>query len=324
MTIFYGLTAQIPSLAGMSPLEIARTLRGIGGDGVFLKEMQLEWVEALQSAGLRVYASHGIFVDNADFWQRLPDSRPITADGEPAPQQDWYRPLRPTHSEIREMRLNQLETLAADLPLDGIWLDFIRWPARWEKPDLYLYDSSFDEDTLAQFAEERGIDLPTCDPQEAAGWILDGVLDEWIGWRCDVIERFVAEAVERIRRRRPAAQVGLFTIPWIDDNLRRIVGQDLSQLGAHVDVLSPMVYHRLCGQSLAWIERVSHHAAAQTATHIWPVIEAIDSPEIYTAAEFGAALHLARAAGSGETIIFKLDGILSDLDKQTIMNTRKG
>jgi hypothetical protein len=320
MNIFYGLTAQIPSLAGMSPLEIAQRLREIGGDGVFLKELQPDWVEALQSAGLRVYASHGIFVDNADFWQRFPDSRPITASGEPAPQQDWYRPLRPTHGEIRELRLNQLETLVTALPLDGIWLDFIRWPARWEKADLRLYDSSFDEDTLARFVEERGIDLPTRDPQEAAAWILDRVLDEWIDWRCQLIERFVVEAVERIRRHRPATQVGLFTIPWIDDNLRRIVGQDLSRLGAHVDVLSPMVYHRLCARSTGWIGEVSGWVMAQTNAAVWPVIETLPPPDSYPAAEFAEVLGQARQGGSGDLILFKLDGLLADRAKQTLLH----
>jgi uncharacterized lipoprotein YddW (UPF0748 family) len=320
VNIFYGLTAQIPPLAGMSPLEIAQRLRGIGGDGVFLKELQPDWVEALQSAGLRVYASHGIFVDNADLWQRFPDSRPITADGEPAPQQDWYRPVRPTHGEIREMRLGQLETLAADLPLDGIWLDFIRWPARWEKPDLRLYDSSFDEDTLAQFAEDRGIDLPIRDPEEAAAWIPDRVLDEWIDWRCQVIERFVVEAVERIRHHRPTVQFGLFTIPWMNDDLRRIAGQDLGQLGKHVDVLSPMVYHRLCGKSTGWIGEVSGWVMAQTNAAVWPVIETLPPPDSYPAAEFTEVLQQARQQGRGNLILFKLDGLLADAAKQILLH----
>jgi uncharacterized lipoprotein YddW (UPF0748 family) len=331
----YGLTAQITQFAGLSPRAIGETLRQIGGDGVFLKELRADWVEALQSAGLRVYASQGIFVDTADLWQRFPDSRPITADGEPAPQEDWYRPLRPTHREIRALRLEQLETLAANLPLDGIWLDFIRWPARWEKADLRLYDSSFDDDTLAQFAEESQIDLPAGSPAARAQWILSQALPQWIAWRCTVIERFVIDAAEAVRRHRPDAVIGLFTIPWTGNasadqtNMaaanHRIVAQDLTRLGHHVDVISPMVYHRLCGRPVEWIETVARHAAAQTTASLWPVIEAIDPPEAYTAAEFGAALHRAQIAGSGDTIIFKLDGILSDPDKQTIISTiRKG
>ncbi|MBX3000219.1 MAG: hypothetical protein KF893_16975 [Caldilineaceae bacterium] len=320
MIIFYGLTAQIPQLAGMSPLEIGQKLREIGGDGVFLKELRADWVDALQSAGLHVYASQTIFVDNADLWQRFPDSLPITADGPPSPQEEWYRPLRPTHGKIRELRLAQLTQLTADLPLDGVWLDFIRWPARWEKSELRLYDSSFDAETLAQFSAERDIDLPNRDPREAARRLLHHHREEWLDWRCGVIESFVAEAVRRIRYHRPAAQIGLFTIPWIGDDLRRVVGQDLGQLGRHVNALSPMVYHRLCGQSIGWVGQVSGWAKAHTDAAIWPVIETLPPPDSYPAAEFAEVLRRARQGGSGDLILFKLDGLLADTAKQSLLH----
>lgn len=317
VVIFYGLTAQIPQFAGLSPRAIGEALRQIGSDGVFLKELRPDWVDALHSAGLRVYASHGIFVDTADLWQRFPDSRPVTADGEFAPQEDWYRPLRPTHAAIRDLRLAQLEALAADLPLDGIWLDFIRWPARWEKADLRLYDSSFDAETLAQFAEEGGIDLPIGDAKAAARRLLDHHRDEWLDWRCGVIENFVAEAAQRVRYHRPAAQIGLFTIPWTGDDLRRVVGQDLRRLGRQADILSPMVYHRLCGQSTGWIGEVCAWTRAQVDAEIWPVLETLPPPNSYPAAEFADAR---REAGSSDFILFKLDGLLADKAKQALLH----
>jgi hypothetical protein len=326
MNIAYGLTDKIPDFAGLSPEAIGRRLRRMGCDGVFLKVLTPEWVAGLQEAGLLVYASQGIFIDNDDLWQRFSGSRPIKADGDLAPVEEWYRPLRPTDRRVWDLRLQALDQLAQKLPLDGIWLDFIRWPARWEKPDLHLYDSSFDPETLAQFQEETGINLPTVEPAGAAAWILDRALDAWVDWRCKVIERFVAEAAALVRAHRPQATIGIFTIPWtgnvetdntgIADANHRIVGQDLKRLSRHADVISPMVYHRLCGHSPAWVGAVSQWSVAQSGATVWPVIEAIDPPEQYPADEYAQALTVATEAGSGSVIVFKLEGLLADEKKQ--------
>ena len=44
--------------------------------------------------------------------------------------------------------------------LDGVWLDFIRWPCHWEVPEPALPRTSFDAATVARFARDAGIDLP--------------------------------------------------------------------------------------------------------------------------------------------------------------------
>jgi uncharacterized lipoprotein YddW (UPF0748 family) len=326
MNIAYGLTDKIPDFAGLSPEEIGRRLRQMGCDGVFLKVLTREWVAGLQGTGLQVYASQGIFIDNDDLWQRFPGSRPIKADGDLAPVEEWYRPLRPTDRRVWDLRLQALDQLAQELPLDGVWLDFIRWPARWEKPELHLYDSSFDQETLAQFQEETGLSLPTVEPADAAAWILEWTLEAWIDWRCKVIERFVAEAAVLVHAHRPQARIGIFTIPWtgsvetdntgIVDANHRIVGQDLKRLSRHADVISPMVYHRLCGHSPEWVGAVTQWSVAQSGVTVWPVIEAIDPPEQYPADEYAQALTAATEAGSGSVIIFKLEGLLMDPAKQ--------
>jgi hypothetical protein len=336
MPILYGLTDQIAPWQGRSAAEVANAVKGLGVDGVFLKHLDPTWIDALQHAGVRVFLSHGIFVDHEseDLWQRWPNSRPITARGTPAPQEDWYRPLRPTHNDVRSHRLAQLTQLVTDHPVDGVWLDFIRWPARWEKPELTLYDSSFDEDSLAQFGKETHIDVPVAgSPAIRARWIFQHVLPQWIDWRCTVIERFVADAVDIVRRHRPNAKIGLFTIPWIgvaaeDGTIiheanHRIVAQNLARLGRHVDVISPMVYHRLCWRSVTWVEQVVRYAVSESRAAVWPVIEAIDPPPRYSAAEFATVFHTAQRAGSGEVIIFKLDGVLSDPKKQTVISTMR-
>ena len=215
----------------------------------------------------------------------------------------------------------------AELPLDGVWLDFIRWPARWESGEPKLYQSSFDPMTLAQFQAETGIALPVDRVpmrQPAAEWILANAADVWVAWRCAQIASFVDEARTVLKQHRPNALLGLFTVPWTGlplDNLPvdqahiRIVGQDPALLGLHVDVLSPMVYHRLCGRGIDWPAQVTATLRSQVDCEVWPVIEALAEDTAFTAEEFGRVAQSASAAGTGGLIVFNLAGLLADPNK---------
>lgn len=342
MRVVYGVDEGLPSWEALDAREIGARLRDMGCDGVFLKRLERPWVDALHDAGLRVFASFGVFIDNSSLdpvplWERWPESRPVTAAGTPAPQQEWYRPLLPSHPRVRAHRLVQLEALASALPLDGIWLDFIRWPGRWENPRPDIYHSSFDPITLRQFQADTGIVLPesvqAAGTVAAAEWIQAEVAEAWFAWRCQQIASFVATARAVLRRRLPHARLGLFTVPWVgtqpgalsvDQAHIRIWGQDPARLSQYADVLSPMVYHRLCGQSVAWVEDVTRQVVRAVEgsstekdgnTAVWPVVEAIEPPEQYTAAEFETVCQRALAPSAQGVIVFKAAGLLQDAAK---------
>ena len=316
--IGYGLTAELIDQCGPDPATAATRVRNSGLDGVFLKVLDPVMVAACKDAGLAVYASQGIFVADDDLWARFPGSRPLTASGEPAPVEEWYHPALPTDPDFRALRLAQVEATLAHVPLDGLWLDFIRWPARWEKRTPHLYHSSFDPVTLARFTADTGVTLPDTAPG-VAGWILDHAADVWWAWRCRQIAAFVADVAALRDRIRPDAQLGVFTIPWTGTDLDalpvpqaniRIVGQDPVRLQEHADVLSPMVYHRLCGRAADWPAAVSAHLAGQVDRAVWPVIELLADDDGYAPAEFVAVLAACRRAGGGPVIVFNLAGWL--------------
>ncbi len=315
--IVYGQPEHVPALSELSPEQVGGHLRAAGCDSIFLHDPDHSWVTGLHSAGLRVYASLGIFAGRG-LWERFPQSRPITADGTPAPREDWYEPAIPTLPELRAQRLRELETLAQSAPLDGVWLDFIRWPARWERPQPRLYHSSFDPVTLRQFQADSGVRLPAdaTTPAEAAQWILTHAADAWFAWRCQQIASFVADARARLKRHRPDALLGMFTVPWTDDDfdqaILRIVGQDPARLAPYVDVFSPMVYHRMCGRDPSWIGHVTQWTATRTERTVWPIIEAVEPAPAYPASEFAAACRTAASASGSGVIVFKLEGLLSD------------
>lgn len=317
--IGYGLTSELIALFGPEPATVAAHICRLGIDGVFLKALDAATVVALRDAGLAVYTSQAVFLADAALWKRYPHSRPLTAAGEPAPVEEWYHPALPTDAAFRAMRLAQVEALLAQWPLDGLWLDFIRWPARWEKPTPYLYHSSFDARTLAQFAAETGTPLPGADADVAA-WILAHAADAWAAWRCVQIAAFVAEVAVLRDRLRPAAKLGLFTIPWVGmalDDLPvpdahiRIVGQDPALLSRHADVLSPMVYHRLCRRRAAWPATVTAALAARVDVPVWPVIERLADDDTFAPEEFRTVLDDCARAGAGPVIVFNLAGLLA-------------
>ena len=158
--IAYGLTATLAQYTHRSPLEIGQMLRDAGHDGIFLKNLSPDWANALQQSGLKVYASQPVFLANRELWVQFPDSRPLTAAGTPAPVEGWYYPALPTSTSLRQMRLEQFTNLVTTMPLDGVWLDFIRWPARWERPLPQFYHCSFDPHTLQQFQQDTATAIP--------------------------------------------------------------------------------------------------------------------------------------------------------------------
>ncbi len=317
LRITYGFRSDLLAFAGLSPEEAGERLRALGCDGVFMHEPGRAWVDGLHAAGLRVYAELSVF-SGQGVWERFPGSRPITDDGTPAPREEWYEPAIPTLPELRAHRLRELETLIQSAPLDGLWLDFIRWPARWERPQPRLYHSSFDPVTLAQFQADTGVRLPAeaTGPAEAARWILSHTAESWFAWRYQQIVSFVAEARARLRQHLPQAILGVFTVPWTDADFDgafiRIIGQDPALLAPYVDIFSPMVYHRMCGRDPGWTGVVTRWVQERSHRAVWPIVEAVASAEDYPAAEFAAACRAAQDASGEGVLVFTLEGLLQD------------
>ena len=232
--------------------------------------------------------------------------------------------------------------MVTSLPLNGVWLDFIRWPARWERPSPQLYHSSFDPGTLRQFQQDThtSIPVPLQETEQTAQWILNHAAHEWFAWRCLQVSSFVAETRDILSRINPSALLGIFTVPWIPQHtqsdvknaqvqreavgLTTIVGQDVDLLSQITDIVSPMVYHRLTDHQPAWVKGVVdwHTQAANCA--VWPVIEALAEPEhFYPAAEFEQACQMATQSGRSYDhrplteglILFNLAGLLADAIK---------
>jgi len=312
----FGFSPDLPPFAGKGAVEQVAWLRSVGCTAIFGGYEDPDFVAAAHAVGMPLYAEFGCFVGR-QWWEQMPESRPITADGTPLEPEGWYCGVNPAIPDVRRERLAALEKLLGEHELDGVWLDFIRWPCHWEVPEPTLPSTSFDPFTLAAFCRDTGINIPVADPAAAARLLLSTYEAEWTAWRCAQITSWVADARAVLSRVRPHALLGLFGVPWrLTDRggaILSIIGQDYRALGEHVDVFSPMVYHRMCGYPVAWIGYVAAEVRALSGKPVWPIIQSVDEPSALSAAEYGQALDIVlRHPAADGVLVFTLKGALDE------------
>jgi hypothetical protein len=310
---FRGLYGYAPDLSFVDvrdPERRADALAALGANVIFGGYDDPALAAALRARGVRVMAEFACFAGRA-WWERYPQSRPLLADGTLLGHDDRYWGVTPTHAGVQTALLERLRELVQRQSLDGVWLDFIRWPCRWEAPVPPLPETSFDAATVAAFCRDLGLPSMGAGPA-AAQRILADYDQAWRGWRCAQVASFAAEAAAIVRAAQSGCLVGAFTVPWRKDDwggaLQRIVGQDLAALARHLDVFSPMVYHRMCGQQPPWIAAVCEDLRAATARPVWPIIQSVDEPLGMTPEEYRSALETALVAGEG-ALIYNLRGL---------------
>lgn len=310
----YGFSPELPPFVGKSPAEQVAILREWGNTAVCGGYKDPALVEAAHAAGMPVYAEFGCFVGKT-WWERVPESRPITAEGRELTAEDWYYGVNPSVPAVREARLEALESLLTAHAIDGVWLDFIRWPCHWESPMPELPRTSFDAGTVARFGKDTGIEVAPGTAEEMAGAILSAHQEAWVAWRCEQITSWVAAARAVVQRVRPGALLGLFGVPWrlsdYDGAIRSVIGQDYRALGAYVDVFSPMVYHRMCGHGPAWVGAVTAHVHELSGKPVWPIVQSVDQPDALSPEEYAAVLDVAlNHPASDGVLVFTLQGAL--------------
>ena len=310
----YGFSPELEPFAGQTPVEQVALLCSWGNTAVFGGYQDPAFVDAAHEAGLPVYAEFGCFVGER-WWTEVPAARPITEDGRRLANDVWYYGVNPSTPKVRQAQLQALETLLADHAIDGVWLDFIRWPCHWEVRDPYLPRTSFDPGTLARFSQGTGIEVPADDAPAAARELLGRYEAEWTAWRCQQITDWVAQARAVVDRVRHGALLGLFGVPWRltdrDGAILKIIGQDYRALGQYVDVFSPMVYHKMCGYAPDWIAEVVEEIHVLSGKPVWPIVQSVDQPVPLSAEEYGQALDAAlKSPVSAGILVFHLQGAL--------------
>jgi hypothetical protein len=73
-----------------------------------------------------------------------------------------------------------------------------------------------------------------------------------------------------------------------------------------------MVYHRMCGQTPAWIAEVTEEVHALSGKPVWPIIQAVGEPATLPAEEYGRALDAALHSTASEGVmVFTLEAAIA-------------
>ena len=301
-----------------------------GVNAVFVppEDESIKW---FKERGFQVYVSVNAF-GGKGAWKTYPDSRPIKADGSLLGSEPGYKGhggVCPTHPEWRKERLKYVERLVRELGgrggIDGVWLDFVRYPGLWEVPEPEIPDTCYCTRCLAKFQQDTGIKIPSgLDTKGLAAWIKARALYKWMEWKKEQIASFVSETRDVMKKNqgKKSLKLGLFLVPWTKgergDAVSYLLAQDPFQLAALADVLSPMVYHRMCGRSPAWVGYMCKYYSETAKSLLWPIVEAVEAQSAERMAhsgiskgrgELGEVLRFAGQGGADGVLVYSYKGM---------------
>jgi len=308
----YGAPADV---SDDSPFLKGAVAESFGVNAVFVSPKQ-DVVRWYKEQGFKVFISVNAF-GGKGAWEKYPDSRPVKANGKKLGEDKGDKGQEgtcPTHLKWREDRLRHIkhlvDALGKDQGIDGIWLDYIRYPGFWEtaKPDVP--DTCYCSGCLNKFQADMKIRIPPGRTAgEAALWIKKNCPYEWMEWKKEQINSFVKEVKGILEKHPKKITLGLFTVPWRkgekDNAISCKLGQDAFMLSEIADVISPMLYHKMCGHSVNWVGMMTQYYTETAGCSVWPIIQSHDlNPE-----EFGKAAANCAKGGADGILVFSYGGI---------------
>jgi uncharacterized lipoprotein YddW (UPF0748 family) len=288
-------------------LEKAKDLTAF--DAVFTGHHNLttDAIKFLHQNKTKVYVEIGLFAGKK-WWEKYPNSRPITKQGQKIKQYNWYAGVCPNHPEVKKDNLNIIKKLINNYDIDGLWLDFIRYPCHWED----VRDSDIDEycycdNCIKNYQKEVGKDLKE---------------KQWYEWKNNQITNYVGEIKELVKKNKNIT-LGLFAVPWrkrdYDQAINSIICQDFKALADHIDVFSPMTYHKMVGNNPQWIFQIIKYMKQQTKKPILPLVQTEDKPSKLSAEEFKQSINQAVKDPSDGVIIFFWEDLIKSKDKTNLV-----
>ncbi|MFD7262359.1 N-acetylmuramic acid 6-phosphate etherase [Streptomyces sp. NPDC059874] len=252
-----------------------------------------ELARACRAAGLSLLGSVACFSDHArPAAERRPDLYPVSGDGRPWQRMEWYTGLVPTDDAYVTRLIDRFARLAVSPLLDGLVLDFLRWPLHWElelRPGVVPRSSSYDPHTLDDFTRRTGTALPPGSPSAVAAYLHAHHEEAWHGYRCEVITDVTRRLTDAIRAARPGLWTGLFLVPAEDaGQRRRLVGQCVTELAPMVDAVLPMSYHAILHREPGFVGLVARSVRAESGpTTVVPMVQTTNSPVLARGADWG-------------------------------------
>ncbi len=287
----------------------------------------LEFRQLAKDNDINVFVIFPIFYD-PEALEMNPGLYSITNEGEKAIE-EWVRFVCPTRKEYRAKKIEEISKIITELNPDGLSLDFIRYFVYWEKiyPERTL-DSipncCFCSYCLKKFQEDTEVILPEgiMDTHIMAKFILKNYATKWTKWKCDVVYSLIQEITEEVRKIKPKILINVHVVPWRKDDfggaIKKIAGQDLTEIAKIVDFISPMCYSHMLRRKPSWIHDVVKDMYEQTKDKIVPSIQV---EKCYLKAEiskkeFGLMITEAIKTPSDGVIFWSWEKIQKNIEKK--------
>src|SRR3989344_6688243 len=291
-----------------------------------LDESAIKDIRENVSENIKIYVELGVFAGK-DLWDKSPDSVPVEASGK-EPARGWCYGVCPSHEGVRNECLQNVKELL-EKDINGIWLDFIRYPSKWEEPEPYILDSCYCDRCLKKFSDYLGEPVIGNTLEDKVLLIDGSYYIEWIEFKTEMITSMVKDVRKLINERNNAVgesgdkqgktvKLGFFAIPWQDKEhsagIKRIVAQDFGALSSLVDIFSPMLYHKMGGKDVSWIKELVNYFWEVGKPQL-PLIQTEPRESEISTEEFKQALEYASASPSTVVCVFFLEDLMKQPEK---------
>ncbi len=178
---------------------------------------------------------------------------------------EHYRWLCPSRPEVTEYLKERVRELAEIEGLDGIHLDFIRYPdvilpyglheSRGVVQDkVYpLWDFCYCDVCRAEFKKQYGIDPMDLEDPTAS--------QEWMQYRWDAMAHMASEVAAEIKKCGKVSSAAVFASP---EESKKLVRQDWANF-RNLDYVFPMIYHKFYAAEDPWVETATHEGVEALA-----------------------------------------------------------
>jgi hypothetical protein len=285
-------------------------------------------LQALARERLDLWLNVPVFYDPA-YLERHPDAYAITNLGRRAVH-DWLHFVCPSQDAYLDALVKDLRGLLARLRPTVVSLDFIRHFVFWEGvrldgPPEAIEDGCYCPTCLRRFEEASGERVDRSDP---ARDLRGRLRPRWADWKCrriaDVAERLFVE----IRDLADGARLAIKTVPWggadLEGAIRWSAGQDLGQLTRGVDLVTPMAFTHILGQTPEWKRRLLRDVQSSTGK---PILSYLQVDKVYRAeeistAELEAELQEASSSDHAGIVVFHYDQLVANPEKARLLRAR--
>ena len=309
----------MPDISTLDPIVLNQLIDQGKISAVFTPHNK-QSIQAYRAKGLKVFLTITVFGGGKNQWKQYPDAQPYLANGKSLGHDGFsHGGMCPSNQNWRDNRLALIDSILTQFgdDIDGIWLDYIRYPGYWETLLPECPDTCYCPLCLSLFQKKFAINLPdTINQKDTAAWIQANVPKKWIQWKQYQIESFVSLVKERLNKHHRKLLLGLFIVPWTKgEKLNAIsyyLGQNAFSLSNRADVISPMLYHRMCHKPLSWIGQMIQYYKETANCHVWPIIQA----EACLPDEFKQASVIAGQSGADGLLVYTYAQMQPDFWRQ--------